>query len=91
MFLIPVSEERYVLRSHGCGVSVVTDITSTYRKATLPGCRPKAVRLVSGVGSEEVEFEPAVPLEGKVEIYMQVFQRDLQVLFSTCEIAVETR
>eukprot|EP00903_Cladosiphon_okamuranus_P015249 g14093.t1 len=34
--------------------------------------RPKAVRLVSGVGSEEVEFEPAIPLEGKVEIYMQV-------------------
>lgn len=39
---------------------------------TLLGCRPKAVRLVSGVGSEEVEFEPAIPLEGKVEIYMQV-------------------
>lgn len=35
-------------------------------------CRPKAVRLVSGVGSEEVEFEPAIPMEGKVEIYMQV-------------------
>lgn len=34
--------------------------------------RPQAVRLVSGVGSEEVEFEPAIPLEGKVEIYMQV-------------------
>ena len=34
--------------------------------------RPKTVRLVSGVGSEEVDFEPAVPLEGKVEIYMQV-------------------
>lgn len=27
---------------------------------------------MSGVGSEEVEFEPAIPLEGKVEIYMQV-------------------
>lgn len=34
--------------------------------------RPKAVRLVSGVGSEEVDFEPEVPLEGKVEVYMQV-------------------
>lgn len=34
--------------------------------------RPKAVRMVSGVGSEEVEFEPVIPLEGKVEIYMQV-------------------
>lgn len=42
----------------------------------LPGYRPKAVRLVSGVGSEEVEFEPAIPLEGKVEIYMQVFHFD---------------
>lgn len=28
--------------------------------------------MVSGVGSEEVEFEPVIPLEGKVEIYMQV-------------------
>ncbi|CAM9765035.1 unnamed protein product, partial [Hapterophycus canaliculatus] len=37
----------------------------------MPSGRPKAVRLVSGVGSEEVEFEPAIPLEGKVEIYMQ--------------------
>lgn len=27
---------------------------------------------MSGVGSEEVDFEPAIPLEGKVEIYMQV-------------------
>lgn len=33
------------------------------------------MRLVSGVGSEEVEFEPAIPLEGKVEIYMQVHLR----------------
>eukprot|EP00904_Undaria_pinnatifida_P003126 jgi/Undpi1/12814/HiC_scaffold_7.g02481.m1 len=37
----------------------------------MPSGRPKAVRLVSGVGSEEVDFEPAIPLEGKVEIYMQ--------------------
>lgn len=44
----------------------------TFAQTTLPGCRPKAIRLVSGVGSEEVEFEPAIPLEGKVEIYMQV-------------------
>lgn len=27
---------------------------------------------MSGVGSEEVDFEPSIPLEGKVEIYMQV-------------------
>lgn len=33
--------------------------------------RPLATRFISDVGVEEVDFEPAVPLEGKVEIYMQ--------------------
>ncbi len=33
--------------------------------------RPSAVRLISGVGVEEMEFEPPVPLEGKVEKYMK--------------------
>lgn len=44
------------------------------QRALLPHPRPKAVRLVSGVGSEEMDFEPAIPLEGKVEIYMQVIE-----------------
>jgi dynein heavy chain len=33
--------------------------------------RPIATHFVAGVGSETVDFEPPVPLEGKVEIYMQ--------------------
>ena len=33
--------------------------------------RPIAIGFVAGVGKEYVPFEPAVPLEGKVEIYMQ--------------------
>jgi dynein heavy chain len=33
--------------------------------------RPSATEFVSGVGAELCKFEPAVPLEGKVEIYMQ--------------------
>ncbi len=33
--------------------------------------RPSAVKLISGVGVEEMEFEPPVPLEGKVEKYMK--------------------
>ena len=33
--------------------------------------RPIATQFVAGVGSEICKFEPPVPLEGKVEIYMQ--------------------
>ena len=33
--------------------------------------RPWALGWIAGVGIEEVDFEPPVPLEGKVEIYMQ--------------------
>jgi len=36
-----------------------------------PSGRPKATRFIADVGVEEVDFEPVVPLEGKVEIYMQ--------------------
>jgi len=37
-----------------------------------PGVRPKATRFVSGVGHEIVDFQPVVPLEGKVEVYLQI-------------------
>ena len=37
-----------------------------------PSGRPYALGWVSGVGSEECAFEPKVPLDDKVEIYMQV-------------------
>ena len=33
--------------------------------------RPWAARFIAGVGSEEADFEPNVPLEGKVEVYLQ--------------------
>jgi len=33
--------------------------------------RPHAVSLIAGVGKEVLDFEPPVPLNGKVEIYMQ--------------------
>jgi dynein heavy chain len=33
--------------------------------------RPYATSFIAGVGKEEVDFEPHVPLEGKVETYMQ--------------------
>lgn len=42
------------------------------------------MRLVSGVGSEEVEFEPIIPLEGKVEIYMQVTNVDIREMRFMC-------
>ena len=37
-----------------------------------PGVRPKAKKFIAGVGQEDVDFEPYVPLEGKVEIYLQL-------------------
>jgi dynein heavy chain len=33
--------------------------------------RPAAAKWIAGVGSEDVQFEPAVPLDGKVEVYLQ--------------------
>lgn len=35
------------------------------------GGRPVATKFVAGVGSEVCTFEPPLPLEGKVEVYMQ--------------------
>eukprot|EP01041_Mallomonas_annulata_P001785 gene1785-3464_t len=40
-------------------------------KERTPEDRPYATHWVSGVGEETVEFEPKVPMNGKVEIYMQ--------------------
>ena len=33
--------------------------------------RPRAIKFISSVGGEQVDFEPPVPLEGKVEVYLQ--------------------
>ena len=36
-----------------------------------PSGRPWAGRFIAGVGKESAEFEPKIPLEGKVETYLQ--------------------
>ena len=45
--------------------------TFTLGDELTPNNRPIATEFVAGVGVEVCEFEPPVPLEGKVEIYMQ--------------------
>jgi len=45
--------------------------TFTLGEEMTPNNRPIATEFVAGVGVEVCEFEPPVPLEGKVEIYMQ--------------------
>lgn len=44
-----------------------------------PSDRPIADHLVAGVGKEIMYFEPPVPLEGKVEIYMQTLLDAIKV------------
>lgn len=53
--------------SEGKGATALSAVATT----TTPSGRPYAVKWVSDVGVEEVAFEPPVPLEGKVEVYMQ--------------------
>jgi dynein heavy chain len=48
-----------------------------------PDDRPYAVGWISGVGVENVSFEPRVPLDGKVEIYQQtILDAMKQALFN---------
>jgi dynein heavy chain len=52
--------------------------------------RPYATAWVSGVGSENVVFEPRVPLNGKVEIYQQtILDAMKQTLFNNLTRSVE--
>lgn len=52
--------------------------------------RPSATEFVAGVGSEVVTFEPAVPLEGKVEIYMQtILDAQKKSLFATTKRSLD--
>jgi dynein heavy chain len=44
-----------------------------------PSDRPIAERLIADVGKETMYFEPPVPLEGKVEIYMQTLLDAIKV------------
>ena len=41
--------------------------------------RPYAITFVSGVGVENVEFEPRIPLDGKVEIYQQTILDGMKI------------
>ena len=50
---------------------VSTKVLTLVRGRRTASNRPIAIGFVAGVGEEYVPFEPAVPLEGKVEIYMQ--------------------
>jgi dynein heavy chain len=55
-----------------------------------PEDRPYATFWVSGVGSENVEFEPKVPLNGKVEIYQQtILDAMKQTLFNNLVRSVD--
>ena len=57
--------------SHIPKIYLCTKTLTLSDEMKLPSGRPCATEFVSGVGSEVCTFEPAVPLEGKVEIYMQ--------------------
>ena len=46
--------------------------TKSLQLEEAPGVRPKAKSFTAGVGQEQVDFEPYIPLEGKVEIYLQL-------------------
>jgi len=59
-------------------------------KERTPDDRPYATYWVSGVGSENVEFEPKVPLDGKVEIYHQTLLDAMkQTLFNNLVRSVD--
>ncbi|KAL7490113.1 hypothetical protein ACHAW6_015825 [Cyclotella cf. meneghiniana] len=45
--------------------------TLTLSEDKTPTGRPSAIEFVSAVGDEVCTFDPAIPLEGKVEVYMQ--------------------
>ena len=59
------------------------------KKERTPEDRPYATGWVSGVGTENVAFEPRVPLNGKVEIYQQVILDAMkQTLFNNLKRSV---
>jgi dynein heavy chain len=56
---------------HTSKIYLSTKMLTLDDKERTPSDRPYAVEFVAGVGSENVDFEPKVALEGKVEIYHQ--------------------
>eukprot|EP00804_Cyclotella_cryptica_P004521 CCRYP_006874-RA/>CCRYP_006874-RA protein AED:0.08 eAED:0.09 QI:0/0/0.5/1/0/0/2/139/4220 len=64
--------------------------TLTLSEHTSPTGRPFATEFVSGVGSEVCTFEPAVPLEGKVEVYMQtILDAQKKSIFETVKRSLD--
>lgn len=55
----------------GDGAAPAADGDGVVALTMTPSGRPYATKFISDVGVEEVVFEPPVPLEGKVEVYMQ--------------------
>lgn len=75
---------------HTAKVYLSTKTLLLDQKERTPEDRPYAVAWVSGVGSENVGFEPRVPLNGKVEIYQQVILDAMkQTLFNNLMRSVE--
>ena len=56
---------------HTSKIYLSTKVLTLSEEERTASNRPIAIGFVAGVGKEYVPFEPAVPLEGKVEIYMQ--------------------
>jgi dynein heavy chain, axonemal len=69
---------------HTAKVFLCTKTLQLDKKEMTPSGRPYAIAWVSGVGSEDVEFEPRVPLEGKVEIYHQTILDAMKISLFKC-------
>ncbi|RYG69830.1 hypothetical protein EON64_01750 [archaeon] len=89
LFLSNGSTPEKVLK-HTAKVYLSTKTLVLDQKERTPEDRPYAVAWVSGVGTENVVFEPRVPLNGKVEIYQQVILDAMkQTLFNNLMRSVE--
>jgi len=64
------SQPKKVLK-HTSKIYLQTKTLVLHKTDMTPDDRPYAIGWVSGVGTENVEFEPRVALSGKVEIYQQ--------------------
>jgi dynein heavy chain len=62
---------------------MISTKTLTLQGDSSGGRRPTAVNFVAGVGVEEVEFEPALSLDGKVESYLAVVLKQMMVALQT--------
>jgi dynein heavy chain len=74
---------------HTSKIYLQTKTLVLHKTERTPDDRPYAIGWVSGVGTENVTFEPRVALSGKVEIYQQtVLDAMKQTLFNNLERSV---